>query len=176
MTLIFDATPLIYLAKTDNLHLLEIMDTELIIPHSVFQEVVVKGKELGKPDALIIERLVDEGVFKIEDLDADADADAGKPEFYNKLKGNENLSQADIEVLVLTRERNGTVIMDEDYARRIAEAEGIPCRGTIYLIFSLLKRGVISKDDTRETVDKMIESGWYCSTDLYAKILKKIGD
>lgn len=170
MTLFFDATPLIYLAKTGKLHLLEMVDTELIeliIPRSVFEEVVIKGKELGKPDALIIERLVDEGVFQIEDAD--------KSDFYNKLKENENLSQADVEVLALAS-RGGTAIMDEDYARKIAEAEDIRCRGTIHLIFLLLKRGVITKEDTRETVDRMIENGWYCSTDLYAKILRRIGD
>lgn len=168
MTLVFDATPLIYLAKVNKLHLLEKIDAELIIPHSVFEEVVVKGRELGKPDASIIERLINEGIFKIEET--------GESGFYNKLKENENLSHADIEVLFLARERNCTAIMDEDYARRIAEAEGIHCRGTIYLIFSLLKRDVIGKEDTRETVDKMIESGWYCSTDLYAKILRRTGD
>ncbi|MFO7966494.1 MAG: DUF3368 domain-containing protein [Archaeoglobaceae archaeon] len=169
MTFFFDATPLIYLAKVNKLHLLEKIDTELIIPQSVFEEVVVKGRELGKPDALIIERLVDKGDFKIEETDA------GESEFYNKLRENENLSQADVEALFLARKRNCTAIMDEDYARRIAEAEGIHCRGTIYLIFSLLKRDVIGKEEARETVDKMIESGWYCSTDLYAKILRRIG-
>ncbi len=168
MILFFDATTLIYLAKVNKLYLLERIDKELIIPRNVFEEVVVKGKDRGKPDALVIERLVDEGFFKIEN--------AGGSELYNKLKDNENLSQADVEVLVLARERDGTAIMDEDYARRIAEAEGIQCRGTIHLIFSLLKEGMISKEDARETVDRMIENGWYCSTDLYAKILRRIGD
>ena len=63
-----------------------------------------------------------------------------------------------------------------DYARRVAEVEDIKCGGTIYLIFSLIKEGVITKREAREIIDGIIEKGWFCSTDLYAKILRKLGE
>jgi predicted nucleic acid-binding protein len=166
MILVFDATPLIYLAKIEKLHLLEKVDAERIIPASVFEEVVVKGKKLGKPDAAVIEKLIEQGVFKVEDVE--------KTGLYEKLKENKNLSKADIDTLTLAHLKSGMAIVDEDYVRRVAEVEGIECRGTIYLVFSLLKGGVISKFEARKIVDDMVENGWYCSTNLYAKILKRI--
>ena len=61
-----------------------------------------------------------------------------------------------------------------DYARMVAEVEDIKCGGTIYLIFSLLEGDVITKREAREIVDGIIENGWFCSTYLYARILRKL--
>jgi len=52
--------------------------------------------------------------------------------------------------------------------------EGIKCGGTVYLIFLLLKEGVITKREAREIIDGIIEKGWFCSTDLYVKILMRL--
>jgi predicted nucleic acid-binding protein len=87
---------------------------------------------------------------------------------------NKKLSKADVEVLALAKAENGIAIVDEDYARWVAEVEDIKCGGTIYLILSLLEMGVISKKEAREIVDGIIEKGWFCSTDLYARILRRL--
>jgi len=47
--LIFDATPLIYLAKSNGVKLLKELDEELVIPQKVFEEVVEKGLENDEP-------------------------------------------------------------------------------------------------------------------------------
>ena len=159
-----DATPLIYLAKVNKLHLVKNIESERIIPESVYNEVVVEGKRQGKPDAEMVEKLVKEGVFKVEAL-------ANRLE---ELQRNQNLSKADVDVLSMAKLKNGIAILDDEYARKIAEIEGIENKGTLYLIFFLLRKGSITKSEAREIVDAMIEKGWYCSTDLYVKILKKI--
>ena len=46
--LVFDATPIMYLAKVGKLHLIENISEKKVIPGSVFEEVVVKGKEAGR--------------------------------------------------------------------------------------------------------------------------------
>jgi len=166
MILIFDATPLIYLAKIGKLHLLQKINTERIIPNSIFEEVVIKGKKLGKPDAIVVDRLVESGVFRIENVE--------RTGFYEKIKENRNLSEGDVEVIALAKMKDGIAVIDEDYARKVAEVEGVKCRGTIYLIFLLLNNGIIQKREAREMLDAIIGEGWYCSTDLYAKILKRI--
>lgn len=87
---------------------------------------------------------------------------------------NKNLSKADVEVLALAKVENGVAIVDEDYARMVAEFEDINYGGTIYLIFSLLEKGMLTKREAREILDEIIKRGWFCSTDLYAKILKRL--
>jgi predicted nucleic acid-binding protein len=136
--LIFDATPLIYLAKVGKLHLLRNISKEKVIPWSVFEEVVVKGKEAGKADALIIERLIKQGVFQVTEVE--------ETDVYRELTKNKKLSKADVVVLALAKVEDGVAVVDEDYARWVAEVEDIKCGGAIYLIFSLLKGDIITKE------------------------------
>jgi len=164
--LVFDATPLIYLAKVEKLHLLGNIDRKKVIPRAVFEEVVTKGKEYGKVDALMVERLVEQGVFQVVEVE--------ETDFYKKLTDNERLSKADVEVLALAKDKDGIAVIDEDYARKVANVEGIKSGGTIYLISLLLKEGVITKREAREIIDGIIEKGWFCSTDLYVKILTRL--
>jgi predicted nucleic acid-binding protein len=164
--LVFDATPIIYLAKVGKLHLIENISEKKVIPGSVFEEVVVKGKEAGKSDALIVERLIEQGVFQVSEVK--------EIDVYRKLMENKKLSKADVEVLTLAKVENGVAIVDEDYARWVAEVEDIKCGGTIYLISLLLEGGVITKREAREIVNGIIEKGWFCSTDRYARILRRL--
>ena len=64
--------------------------------------------------------------------------------------------------------------MDEGHGRDIADVEGIETRGTVYLLLSLAKRGDIPAEEARETVEAILDAGWHCSPNLYAKILRKL--
>jgi predicted nucleic acid-binding protein len=55
-----------------------------------------------------------------------------------------------------------------------AEAEGIETRGTAYLVLSAVKRGRLSPEAGRETIDAMIDHGWYVAPDLYARIVRTL--
>ena len=164
--LVFDATPLIYLAKAEVLHLLSELDEEKVISESVYDEVVEEGKKKGFPDARKIEKLIDDEVFKVVTSDRDR--------LFDKLVDNSFISKADIDVLEIADENDGIALMDEDYSRSIAEVEGIECRGSVYLVFRLVRQGMIDKDQAVKTIDKMIEEGWYCSTELYSNMMGRL--
>jgi len=161
--LVFDATPLIYLAKSELIEKLEAIDQEKVIPEKVYEEVVKEGMEINEPDAERIEKAVQEDIFSVENC-------------KSEVLENERFSEADIQVLTLAEKKDATAVMDEEYSRNIAEVKGIETRGTAYIILKLLKENEISEDRARETVDKMIDEGWYCSTDLYKEIIKKIDE
>ncbi len=164
--LVFDATPLIYLTKTDCLKYLEKLEDEKIIPSSVYHEVVEKGKKKGHQDSLKIEKAVDEDVFRLIDVE--------KGKMHEILDNNILLSNADKDVLQLAFDEEAVALMDESYGRDIADIEDIENRGTIYLIFRFLKEDLVSKDKAKDIVDSMIDEGWYCSPDLYKHIYRKI--
>jgi len=63
-----DASGLIYLAKAGLLDLVEDLYEEIIITDAVYQEVVIRGKAGGYPDALVIERAVIEGHIQVKQL------------------------------------------------------------------------------------------------------------
>lgn len=164
--LVLDATPLIYLAKAGVLGELEQLDERLVIPQAVYEEVVLRGRETGEPDAQVIARLVENGMFEVQDTE---DGDV-----YRELLEDPHLSEADRAVLSLADVENGVAVADEEHARSVADVVGVETRGTLYLLFRLLKQGTMDADAVRETVDRMVDAGWYCSTDLYAKILRQL--
>ena len=163
---VFDATPLIYLAKVDQLAILDELDEPRLIPASVYKEVVETGIEEGYPDARRIERLVEGDVFRVVAVEETA--------VYKRLLENDRLSEADVSVLSCADSRGGVAVMDETYGRDVASTEGIETRGTAYLVLLLVKRDVLDSERARETIDAMLEAGWYCAPDTYAKIVRTI--
>lgn len=163
---VFDATPLIYLSKAQRLAIVEGLEGERIVPELVYEEVVVEGVDRGYPDARRVERVVEDGVFEVRQAPETPTAE--------RLEGNPNLGRADVAVLALADDADGIAVMDESYGRSVADSEGIETRGTAWIVLSLVKRREIDAGEARETIDAMVETGWYCSPDLYAKILQRI--
>jgi len=163
---VFDATPLIYLAKADQLDILGELDRERLIPRSVYTEVVETGVDEGYPDARRIERLVEDDVFEVVTVE--------KTDIYKRLQENDRLSEADVSALACAKNRDGTALMDETYGRDVAATESVDTRGTAYLVLLLVKRNAIDPETGRETIDAMLDAGWYCAPDVYAKIVGKL--
>lgn len=163
---IFDATPLIYLAKVDRLELVQHLDESCVIPELVYEEVVDTGLEEGYPDARRIERSVDNGPFDVVSVTTTP--------LLSRLQTNDNLSGADAAVLAHADKCGGVAVMDETYGRDVAATEGIPTRGTAYLVLKLAKRGAIDAEEARGVIDAMIDEGWYCAPDVYTRIVQKL--
>ena len=163
---VFDATPLIYLAKVDRLALVQHLEASCVLPERVYEEVVETGLEQGYPDARRIERSVDADRFDIVSVETTP--------LLSRLQDNSNLSDADVAVLTCADAHDGVAVMDETYGRDVAAAEGITTRGTAYLVLKLASEGAISVDDARTVIDAMIDEGWYCAPDVYTKIIQKL--
>ncbi len=163
---VFDATPLIYLAKVDRLPLVQHLDAPCVIPERVSEEVVATGIEEGYPDARRIERSVEDERFDVVSVETTS--------LLSRLQENSNLSDADIAVLAYADARDGVAVMDETYGRDVASTEGITTRGTAFLVLKLAKEGAITVDDARTVIDSMIDEGWYCAPAVYTKIVQRL--
>ena len=163
---VFDATPLIYLARVDRLALVQQLDASCVIPERVYEEVVGTGREQCYPDARRIERSVDADRSDIVSVATSA--------LLTRLQDNSNLSDADVAVLACADAHDSVAVIDETYGRDVAAAEGITTRGTAYLVLKLASEGTLSVDDARTVIDAMIDEGWYCAPDVYAKIIQKL--
>jgi predicted nucleic acid-binding protein len=164
--LVFDATTLIHLGKIDLLVHFKDLDHELLLPLSIYEEVVLKGKQKGVLDAMRTEELVSSGIIKIIDVK--------KGEMHERLSGNGSLSRSDLDVLELAHSRSGIAIMDESYGRAVCDIENIKHKGTIWVLGQFLISGYITKEEAREDLDRLIEEGWHCSTQFYSKALGMI--
>lgn len=163
---VFDATPLIYLAKVERLGLIEHIDEPCVIPNRVYIEVVETGIEQGYPDARRVERRVESGTLDVRAVDSS--------EFAERLRGNDNLSDADVSVLACANAHDATAVMDETYGRNVAAAEGVRTRGTAYLVLSAVSKGWISSTEGRDAIGAMLDAGWYCAPDTYSKIVREL--
>lgn len=65
-----DTSALIYPAKSaEFVQILKKLFKAIYFPPSVHHENIVRGRELGKQDALLLERLVEEGFLVVKPLD-----------------------------------------------------------------------------------------------------------
>ena len=165
---VFDATPLIYLAKTGTLDPIVRATGDCYIPEQVYEEVVETGIRDGHADARRIQRAAEEGLF-----DRDSVSDE---EMFSRLCENTKLSAADAAVLTITKELNGIAVMDERYGRAVANAEGIPTRGTAYLVIKAISEETMTAEEARSTIDAMVDAGWFVSPSVYTKIVGRIDD
>ena len=168
MSWVFDATPLIYLAKAERLAVVERLDEPRLVPEAVYYEVVTTGIEQGYDDARRIERAVEDGLVDVVTVDTDDSPVA------TRLARHPGLSDADVAVLACVDARDAVAVMDEAAGRSAAEVEEIETRGTAYLVLSAVKHGDHSPKAGRETIDAMIDHGWYVAPDLYAKLMRKL--
>lgn len=163
---VFDATPLIYLAKVDRLTIVSNLEERCYIPQQIQAKVVTAGIEEGDTDARRIEQSIDAGLFEVITVD-DSPLTA-------RLHQNPNLSDADVAVLGCAASRDAVAVMDEAAGRTAAEVEAIETRGTAYLDLLCAKRGHVSVSEARTTIDAMIDAGWYCAPNLYTKLVRKL--
>lgn len=168
MSWVLDATPLIYLAKAERLAVVETLEGARTVPRPVYRETVTEGIEAGYADARRIERAVEDGILEVVEVDLDESA------FASRLARHSGLSDADIAVLACADARDAVAVMDEAAGRSAANVEGVETRGTAYVVLSAVKDGALSAEAGRETIDAMIERGWYVAPDLYAAIVRKL--
>ncbi|MBL7169519.1 MAG: DUF3368 domain-containing protein [Candidatus Aenigmarchaeota archaeon] len=164
--LILNSTPLIYLAKAEVLGLIKESPHKKFITPLVYEEVVVNGKERGYPDAFAVEKVIENKIITIKKIK--------NKKFYDYLLQNPGLHEADAEVLTLAKEMKGILIIDEDVARNVASIEEIENKGTPYILFMLLKKKKVNKKQVREVIEKMIQSGWRCSTEIYVELINQL--
>ncbi|ELZ50455.1 hypothetical protein C464_02605 [Halorubrum coriense DSM 10284] len=168
MSWAFDATPLIYLAKAEGLGVVEALDEPRVIPEAVYHEVVTAGVEQGYDDARRIERAVENGLIDVVAVDTDGSAVA------TRLARHPGLSDADVTVLACADARDAVAVMDESASRSAAEVEDIETRGTAYLVLAAVRDGALSTAAGRDTVDAMVDRGWYVAPDVYTRIVEKL--
>lgn len=165
---VFDATPLLYLAKVEELERLQHLEAPRVVPEPVYEEVVTTGIEQGYPDARRIEHHTETGHLEV--------ASVHRSPLYDRLQQHDNLTNADAAVLAHADATDGIAVMDDTYGRDVAASEAITTRGTAYLILHLTKAGMIKPAAARRSIDAMLEAGWYCAPDVYAKLLRKLDD
>lgn len=164
--LVFNSTPLIYLTKAGLSRVLDEMEGEKLSSPEVKREVVDEGKQRGIPDAFVLDKMFENGTFKI--------CKPTDKRFLARLSETRGLHSADAEVLALAHEHAGIAVVDDEVARKTAKVYGIDYAGSPYLLMRAVREGLISKVKAKQAVNDMISAGWRCSVENYSRILTLI--
>ncbi|MBS7651369.1 MAG: DUF3368 domain-containing protein [Candidatus Bathyarchaeia archaeon] len=164
--LVLNATPLIYITKIGLSKIFEDLKDEKLTSPNVKREVVDKGKRKGIPDAIILEKMFRDNVFKI--------TEAENQKFLESLLETKGLHETDAEVLAIAKERDGIAVIDDEVARKTARIYGISYVGTSYILMRAVFQGLITKERAKQAINEMIFAGWRCSIESYAKIMDAI--
>ncbi len=162
--LVFNSTPLIYLTKAGLSRVFEGLQNEKLTSRVVKQEVVDEGKRKGVPDAIVLDKLFANGVFKV--------CQPSDKKFLARLLITRGLHLADAEVLALARERSAIAVVDDEVARKTAKVYGINYESSPYVLMKAVCEGLISKAKAKQAVNDMVSAGWRCNVESYAKIME----
>lgn len=161
--LVFNSTPLIYLTKAGLSRVFEGLQGEKLTSLAVKREVVDEGKRRGIPDAVVLDKLFANGVFKV--------CEPADEKFLGRLLETRGLHLADAEVLALACEHAGVAVVDDEVARKTAKVYGVDYVGSPYVLMRAVCEGLISKAKAKQAVNDMVSEGWRCSVESYAKIM-----
>jgi predicted nucleic acid-binding protein len=96
----------------------------------------MKGKGLFS-EVVVIEKVIKEGWIEI--------VEANSKEVKKLKIAFPNLGKGEIESLVICKEKNLPVLLDDSQARRTAEILNIEAHGTLFVILKAYKNKLISK-------------------------------
>jgi len=160
MTVVSNATPLIYLAKIGRIGLLRKVFGEVIIPEEVRVEVVEKEKLLGESDAYVVENAIREGWIKVLRVES--------------FRVHIRLEAGEVAVLSLAKEHGvREVLVDEAPARVAANLMGLTPRGTIYVLLKALELKEFSFNDFLDALSELVRHGFRLREEVYLEAVKK---
>ncbi len=149
MTIITDATALILLAKASVLEVFADRN-DVVASNIVYKEVVI-GKEKGRADGMLVEKLVQEKKIKIKTPN---EAEKTRIENLFGLRGGE------LESTALAR-KGDVILTDDKKCINTAKVLGIDFITSLDVVISLYKKTVINKQKAIECVEKLETYGWY---------------
>jgi predicted nucleic acid-binding protein len=155
-----NSTPLIYLAKVNKLDLLKSLFNEVFIPQEVKNEVVDKGKMLGKKDAYLVEKAINEGWLKVLTTDT--------------VTVSIELYTGEITALSLAKKLGlKEVLIDEASGRAAARLLDLTPRGTLFILLKALQKEEIDQDEFLEVLNQLLKEGFRLKEEVYLEALKE---
>ena len=161
MIVVSDTSPIINLAAVSHLNLLQALFTEIVIPESVYREIVIGGA--GRPGAHEVQT---SGWFKV-----------GRVTDLALLKILEiHLDSGEAETIALGAELNSDLLLlDERRARRIAARLGLRYIGLLGVLIDAKLRGHLPK--VKPVLDALVgQAGFWLSSDLYTRVIQAAGE
>jgi len=152
MIVVADSSTLIALAVCDALPLLAELVDEILVPAAVFDEVVVEGRRHSERLRAFLEG-------RVQPL-----------RVFDPEGGPAGLGQGELEAIALCARRNADLLLvDDQRARRAAEARGLRVSGSLGVLLMAKKQRLLP--EIRPLLEKLKASDIRLSDELFRKAL-----
>jgi predicted nucleic acid-binding protein len=154
-----NASPLIFLSRASHLYLLQHFAHRVLVPEPIHNEIREKGSDDITVRALEISPWIEV---------------VSPPPVPEQILGW-GLGPGESSVLALAYATRGMeAIIDDLAGRRCASLLGIPVRGTLGIVLTAKKRGLIPK--ARPVIETLIRSGMYLSKTVIEETLRRVNE
>lgn len=164
--IVSDAGPLIHLAQINKLHLIKKLFNHISITPKVKKEAFDEGVELGRVDAQIVGKAIEEGWIIVENVPESVTSTA------EKMAEDENISRADAETLLLAKKNAAGILVDEKILSDLAKMYGLKAWNTWTILLESLRRGLIEIPDIESAITELGEKRHKLKNKQAAKILE----
>ncbi len=168
MPVIADSSVLITLAKVDLLHLLRDLYGRVLMPPAVYQEVVLRGSELHKPEAYAVEDALTDGWAILSPLPELA---VGNAQTYRARAG---IGSGEAEAIALAADNALPLLLDDRNARRLAESLGLEYLGTAAVLLEGRLAGILDEPGFLAHLRSLGRVLWL-SPDVIADLIARSG-
>lgn len=152
--IVSNASPLIVLGKVGQLQLLKACFERIIIPPAVVEEVLAQAESA---EALALRQGIADGWILTEKV---------KPLLRTAVMG-----KGETEAISLAAKKKYRLLLDDDTAKAYATLSGVEAHGMLYVLLLAVKKKKISRDEAKDILQQMILSGFYISTEIYARFV-----
>jgi len=157
--------PLIHLTLAGLLDFVFELYDLILIPPSVYDEIIVKGKKQGHSDAFVLEHAIINEKIKVEAIKKS-----------NTEITSSKLHEGEINTIILSLQSNVKIILlDDEEARIFARNLGIKVSGTLGILIELFKRNLFGLPEALQYLKKINEV-MYLSSDLYCFVEDTLKD
>jgi hypothetical protein len=158
--IVSNSTPLIHLAKIDELQLLHNFYGQVLIPQAVYDECVTEGKAykdaglIAQTDWLTVKGVEDRNLV----ISLNAELDRGESEA----------------IALALQEQSDLLLLDDAEGREKARLYGLKYTGTLGI---LLRAKLTHKlPSLRSALDRLQDTGFWLDNRLYRKLLQEAGE
>jgi len=138
----------------------------VIISPFVKAESVDKGKELGAPDAIEIEKAINEGWVKVTELTR------RQGQTMQRLVSEARVGFGEAGALTIAKDKKIPVILDDKEARALAKSWDLEHTSTVMVLYEAFAKNLISYDELVEDLAKLTRVMWI-STDVITDVIKR---
>jgi len=165
--IVSNSSPIIHLSRIGWLGLLKKVFKRVIIPKTVYQEVVIKGEEKGYLDAKLVRKATEEWI-EVKELQRDQKRER------DSITKMAPLGRGEAEAIVLAKEMKMPLLIDDSIGQRVAKSYGIETYWTTSVVLRAWKEKIVSKDKTKKIIEDLIESGLRIKPEVVLELMKKL--